>query len=144
LTYTLTVTNNGPSDATLVEVIDTLPDEVAFVSGTATQGSVSHSAGVVTATLGDLAVGDSATITIEVEVDRNTFDTISNEAEVSAAETELTPSDNTVIEPTAVDELLSSISGYVYIDLDNDGQKDEGEPPIAGVTIQLIGTDRVG
>ncbi len=42
---------------------------------------------------------------------------------------------------TVRDVVLSSVAGYVYIDLDGDGQKDEGEPGIAGVRIQLSGTD---
>src|SRR5439155_506878 len=44
LTYTITVTNNGPSDASAVVVLDTLPAGVTFVSasngGTATSGVV--------------------------------------------------------------------------------------------------------
>lgn len=34
-----------------------------------------------------------------------------------------------------------SISGFVYVDLNNDGVKDAGEPGIAGVTITLSGSD---
>ncbi len=144
LTYTLTVTNNGPSDATLVELTDTLPSEVAYVSSGVSQGSASHSAGVVTAALGDLDVGETATVTILVTVDSETFGTISNEAEVTAAESEVNTTDNSTIEPTVVDELLSSLAGFVYIDLDNDGQMDEGELPLAGVSIQLVGTGPEG
>jgi hypothetical protein len=138
------VTNNGPSAATIVELTDTLPDEVQFVSGNATQGSVSHSAGTVTAALGNLAVGETATVTIVVQVAPETFGTISNTAEVSSAEEEISSANNTAIEPTAVDELLSSLAGFVYIDLDNNGQMDEGEPPIPGVTVGLVGTGPEG
>jgi VCBS repeat-containing protein len=35
----------------------------------------------------------------------------------------------------------SSLAGFVYFDVDNDGTKDGGESPIAGVTITLTGTD---
>ncbi|MCL4232010.1 MAG: choice-of-anchor E domain-containing protein [Dehalococcoidia bacterium] len=41
-------------------------------------------------------------------------------------------------------ELPASISGYVYVDLSNDGIKDAAEPPIAGVTIALSGEDATG
>jgi hypothetical protein len=34
-----------------------------------------------------------------------------------------------------------SLSGFVYVDSDNDGVKDSGEQALAGVTIRLWGTD---
>ncbi|TVS19742.1 MAG: tandem-95 repeat protein [Planctomycetaceae bacterium] len=45
---------------------------------------------------------------------------------------------------TVRDVVLSSVAGYVYIDLDENGQKNAGEPGIAGVRIQLSGTDLTG
>ncbi|AGA29910.1 Calx-beta domain-containing protein [Singulisphaera acidiphila] len=66
LTYTLTVTNQGPSPATGVVLNETLPLGQSIVSATASQGSVSPGGGLVTARLGDLAVGASATVTIIV------------------------------------------------------------------------------
>jgi len=42
-------------------------------------------------------------------------------------------------------ELLpASISGYVYVDANNDGIKDSTDTPIAGVSVQLTGTDDLG
>jgi large repetitive protein len=41
-------------------------------------------------------------------------------------------------------ERLGGLSGHVYIDLNNDGVKDAGENGIAGVTINLAGTDASG
>ena len=42
-------------------------------------------------------------------------------------------------------ELLpSSLSGYVYVDTNNNGIKDPGEPGLAGVTVLLTGTDDQG
>ena len=38
LTYTITLNNNGPSDATAVRVVDTLPEEVTFTSVSAPDG----------------------------------------------------------------------------------------------------------
>ena len=37
------------------------------------------------------------------------------------------------------DVQLASVSGYVFEDLDRDGQRDAGEPPLAGVTVALTG-----
>jgi uncharacterized repeat protein (TIGR01451 family) len=51
LTYTITVTNNGPDAAANVVVTDTLPSGVTFVS--ASPGCV-HAAGVVTCNLGTI------------------------------------------------------------------------------------------
>jgi hypothetical protein len=34
--------------------------------------------------------------------------------------------------------LPASLSGHVYVDLDNDGNRDAGEQPIGGVTLQLL------
>jgi uncharacterized repeat protein (TIGR01451 family) len=41
-------------------------------------------------------------------------------------------------------ELSGGISGQVYVDLNNNGIRDPGEEPIAGVTITLTGTDSNG
>jgi len=80
--YTLVVTNNGPSDASNVQVVDTLPAGVTFVSAST---GCTEAAGVVTCDVGDLASGDSATITIQVTAP-TTLGMITNSAEVSADE----------------------------------------------------------
>ncbi len=64
LTYTLTVTNNGPQTAAGVVVVDTLPTQVTYVSSSSTLGSCTQAAGVVTCTLGTMISGDIETITI--------------------------------------------------------------------------------
>ncbi len=48
LTYTVTITNNGPGGATGVVLTDTLPVGVTFVSATPSQGSCGEASGVVT------------------------------------------------------------------------------------------------
>jgi protocatechuate 3,4-dioxygenase beta subunit len=39
---------------------------------------------------------------------------------------------------------LSGLSGYVYVDANNNGVKDSGEPPISGDTVTLTGSDFLG
>ncbi len=40
--------------------------------------------------------------------------------------------------------LPATLSGFVYVDSDNDGIKDVGEAPISGVTVTLTGTNDLG
>ncbi len=92
LTYTVTVTNHGPAGATGVTLTDPLPAGVTFVSVIASQGSCGQAAGVVTCSLGDLAVATSAQVTIVGTA--ATAGTKVNTATVTSAGTELNPADN--------------------------------------------------
>jgi uncharacterized repeat protein (TIGR01451 family) len=67
LTYNLTVTNPSPAQqATDVTLTNDLPAGVRFVEATPSQGSCAEADGTVTCSLGDLAPGDSAMVTIRV------------------------------------------------------------------------------
>ncbi|GAB5403266.1 MAG: SdrD B-like domain-containing protein [Aureliella sp.] len=102
LTYTLTVTNNGPSTATGVTVSDVLPAGVTFTSTSSSQGSSANSGGTVTASLGTIAPGANATVTIVVDVDEATRTSLSNTATVTSTETDSNTANNTATEPTTV------------------------------------------
>jgi uncharacterized repeat protein (TIGR01451 family) len=67
ITYTIVLTNNGPDGATGVVVTDSIPSGVTFVSSTASQGS--YDSGTSLWTVGAVANGDSATLTITCIVD---------------------------------------------------------------------------
>ena len=69
VTYTLDVANDGPSDAVDLEVVDTLPGGVTFVSASGAGWTCANVGDVsVTCTLPLLAAGGTAaTITIEVD-----------------------------------------------------------------------------
>jgi len=64
--YTITVTNEGTARARNVTLVDTLPEGVTYVS--AMPGPVSVNGRALTFSLGDIAVGGSAAITIDVDV----------------------------------------------------------------------------
>ena len=101
LTYTLLVTNRGPAGATNVTITDPLPASVTFVSSTPSQGSCSGST-TVTCTLGGLAAGNSATVSVVVTVGAASVPSITNTATVTATETDPNPADNTSTAPTTV------------------------------------------
>jgi hypothetical protein len=63
VTYTIVATNNGPQSATNVVVTDDLPAGMTLVSASSTQGTCGTTDPVV-CTIGTLANGSSATVTI--------------------------------------------------------------------------------
>jgi len=83
VTYTLLVTNNGPSTAKDVKVADPLPAGMTFVS--VTPASCGLDGTVVRCSLGDLAKGQSVTITVVSGIPLSLANkTKTNEATVSS------------------------------------------------------------
>ena len=62
VTFSIAVTNNGPSTATGVNLTDQLPSGLTYVSATPTQGTYNSGTGVWT--IGTLANGATATLTL--------------------------------------------------------------------------------
>jgi uncharacterized repeat protein (TIGR01451 family) len=108
LFYDIIVTNDGPSQATNVVVVDTLPAGVDYV--TDTDSCVEAPAGTLTCSLGSIASGASVSFTIRVDVDPGLVvaaggaTTITNVATVSSDQQDPDPSDNTVSVTTVVEE----------------------------------------
>ncbi|MBI3609709.1 MAG: DUF11 domain-containing protein [Nitrospirae bacterium] len=107
-TYTITVTNNGPSEATDITLTDTLPTAVTFVEGTFEQGDCS---GTTTAicNLGNLASGTSTTVTITVTP--TTSGTITNTASVTSNVPDPDTANNSATASTTVYAPLSGDNG---------------------------------
>ncbi|MBB4108686.1 beta strand repeat-containing protein, partial [Pedobacter zeae] len=93
VTFTITATNNGPSNATGVQVNDLLKAGYTFVSATPGTGTYSAATGVWT--IGALNSGSSQTLSIVATVNANaTAANYANDANITGAETDPTPANN--------------------------------------------------
>ena len=97
VTYTMTVTNNGPGLSTGVGITGALADGANVISSSATQG-VCIGAGCE---LGDIPSGSSATITMIVIP--TLTDTISNTLRAISSTADPNPVNNTVVETSVVE-----------------------------------------
>jgi len=91
-TYTIEVSNAGPSVATGVVITDNLPTGQTLVSST---GCAEDPAGAPTCTVGTLAPGASATVTLTVSLDGSGGAEQTNTASVASAATDPSAANNT-------------------------------------------------
>jgi uncharacterized repeat protein (TIGR01451 family) len=152
-TYTIVVKNNSTVIvATGVAMTDNLPASMKFVSATTSQGSLITppvgSTGIVTANMGSLGIGATATVTITAQ---STVDgVISNSASVTGTEQDPSPANNTASATTTVNStglqkvLLAkqiliggceNTTGNVYL---------TGPAPPGGMTVSLSTTSLAG
>jgi uncharacterized repeat protein (TIGR01451 family) len=111
ITYTITVTNNGPTNAANVVVNDVLPAGLTLVSATPSTGTWS----TPNWTIGTLTIGASETLIIEgtssASLAAGTI--ISNSATVSSTTTDPNPENNTSTAiTTIICQTLTVTAGY--------------------------------
>ena len=108
LLYSLQVTNDGPQTATAVELTDTLPDGVTFVSAVPTQGSCSAVGQSVTCAVGDLPPGAGAQVLLTTAIaPRLAGTSVRNEAAAASDTPDAGPSSNGDDATTAVDAVAA-------------------------------------
>lgn len=170
LEYSITVTNTGTSDAHNVTVTDLASDTTwAFNNTTVVAGVTNTDAtpvgGLEWTIDGPIPPLGSVTVTYELTVpagfdasdeiaagpeQTNTADVPSYFA-IDAATRAANPDrdfrdyDDVVADTVEVEVDLASIGDFVWLDVNNDGVQDPGEPPLAGVdvTVTYLGPDGV-
>ena len=113
ITYSMTVTNSGPSDAADVVVSDTLVSDLSFVSfNSLTSGATHTIAGQdLTIDVGTLAAGASATFEFVATIGASAVGTISNTATVSTSDTDTDPANDSATEDFVTDNQIDLILG---------------------------------
>jgi uncharacterized repeat protein (TIGR01451 family) len=111
VTYSLTVTNNGPTAATNVVMTDTLGANLKYVSATTGQGTFTQSGSKVTFSFGTVVVGQTVTATVTAQTleDGN----LTNYASVTSSLSDANQNNNSGSATTVVAEPAISVSGSV-------------------------------
>ncbi len=146
ITYTIRVTDNGPTIATGIRVDDVLPTGLTYVSHTASLGV--YTSGTGAWNIGGLLPGATATLTIVATVGAgvprgtpivNTAaipNRLPNIAWVDQPDSD--PTNNSDTAEIVVGITPADIRGTVFDDLDGDGSISSGDGTIAGVLIELF------
>jgi uncharacterized repeat protein (TIGR01451 family) len=100
VTYTLTVSNRGPSTATSVILSNTTSPMLLFQSATLSRGSFTRTGQTVRADIGNLASGASAELILNLSA--ASPGTATNSATVTAREPDPNPQDNTSVATTVI------------------------------------------
>lgn len=125
INFTITVANEGPDPATGVTVLDNLPSGVTFLSATPSVGDYDGGSGVWT--IGALAVGQTETLTIVVDV--TTAGEKTNIAQVQTADQtdiDSTPGNNVEAE----DDQSEAMFTPEVIDLELTKTVDDASPSV--------------
>jgi uncharacterized repeat protein (TIGR01451 family) len=142
LTYTIVVTNAGPSTAAAVTMVDVLPTGVTFVSGTGPNNqNLSASGQRVEVAIGNVEPNASLTYTIIAKVNQGFEGDAVNSVTVATTTDEgqnvrpNTASAKTLI--TIPDPFTASVTGRVFDDFNNNGIYDGRDRGVPGVKVNL-------
>ena len=145
ITYTVTVTDNGPTIATGIRVDDVLPAGLTYVSHTASLGT--YVPGTGQWTVGGLLPNAKATLSIVATVGTgvprgtpivNTAaipNRLPNIAWVDQPDSD--PTNNSASAQIVVGITPAAIRGTIYDDINGDGSISAGDAPIGGVVVTL-------
>jgi uncharacterized repeat protein (TIGR01451 family) len=111
VTYNITVSNAGPSNAAAVTLTNTLPSILSFKSATTSQGTFSVSGGVVTFSLGTVAASSSVTASVTAQAIED--GSVSDTASVSSSTPDPNTANNSASAATAFAEPAISVSGSI-------------------------------
>jgi uncharacterized repeat protein (TIGR01451 family) len=133
LTYTVTVTNNGPAAAPGVVLVDALPGAImASPLFSASQGTVSIAGSRITVNVGTLAAGHSATLTIVVVPTLS--GPIDDIAGVASANVDPNTANNIFTNTTLVSPVNLVVSGVASLQT-----AFQGDPLVYGFTVYNAG-----
>jgi uncharacterized repeat protein (TIGR01451 family) len=148
ITWTIVVTNNGPSADTNVKIADPMPAGNTFVSVTTTKGSCTGGA-ILNCSLGTMAAGESVTITLvttpsTVGAQTNTVNVVGDRPETNTANNTATATVQTVgvVTPPVLCVAVSKVTPkQLFV-----GRKTkltihvtQGGKPVKGVHVQIKG-----
>jgi uncharacterized repeat protein (TIGR01451 family) len=112
LSYTTTVTNNGPLEAQNVVVTDVLSGGITLDS---TNGCSEDPTGVPTCSLGNIPAGGSAQYRIEVTIDNGSSGTITNQAVVSSDTEDRIVVNNISVVSTSITLLANAVAEASFL-----------------------------
>ena len=120
-TYTVIVTNNGPTPAPGVVITDTLPAGLTYVSATGAGVTCPAVGQVVTCVASEpLGVDKSLTIALTVEVLPTAYPGVTNVVSVSSPSEETRTDNNTAADPAVVSPLVDLDIVKELVDQDGD------------------------
>ncbi|MDN5803832.1 MAG: hypothetical protein L0H26_04465, partial [Microlunatus sp.] len=103
LTYLVTATNKGPSDAATVNVTDPVPAGIEVISATVTQGTCTTTTTTVSCQIGTLTPGSSARVSIAARALATTpAGSLANTATVATATSDTDPDNDSATAPVTV------------------------------------------